>query len=92
MGGETIPNGWWMYDKDLSLAGIESTEHWKMEPSYYKAPEHSLDLLDIIEMFDLPFHVANIWKYTLRYKQKNGIEDLRKAHTYLERLIEKERK
>lgn len=30
---------------------------------------------------------ANAIKYLWRWKQKNGIEDLRKAHWYIERLI-----
>lgn len=32
----------------------------------------------------------NIWKYTYRYKMKGGIEDLKKAEFYLNRLIKKE--
>lgn len=31
--------------------------------------------------------VANIEKYLERYRDKNGMEDLMKAKTYLERLI-----
>lgn len=31
---------------------------------------------------------GNVLKYMLRYKQKNGIEDLKKAQTYLTWLIE----
>ena len=30
---------------------------------------------------------ANVIKYVWRYEEKNGIEDLRKARWYLERLI-----
>ena len=33
---------------------------------------------------------GNIYKYTYRYKDKNGIEDLKKAQWYLNKLIEKE--
>jgi len=31
---------------------------------------------------------GNIFKYVWRYEYKNGVEDLRKAKWYLERLIE----
>lgn len=31
---------------------------------------------------------GNVLKYMLRYKEKNGIEDLRKAQTYLTWLID----
>jgi len=34
----------------------------------------------------------NIIKYVLRYKDKNGIEDLKKAAEYLNRLIDHEEK
>jgi len=33
---------------------------------------------------------GNIFKYMWRYKEKNGIEDLRKANWYLEKLIKLE--
>ena len=33
---------------------------------------------------------GNIYKYTYRYKDKNGVEDLKKAQWYLNKLIEKE--
>lgn len=36
--------------------------------------------------------VANILKYVWRFKRKNGIEDLKKARWYLEKLIENEEK
>ena len=35
------------------------------------------------------FLVGNVLKYLLRYRHKNGVEDLRKAQWYLNRLIEK---
>lgn len=33
------------------------------------------------------FCVANIIKYLFRYEEKNGVEDVRKAKWYLERLL-----
>lgn len=36
------------------------------------------------------FLQGNVLKYMLRYKDKNGLEDLRKAKTYLTWLIEEE--
>jgi hypothetical protein len=33
---------------------------------------------------------GNVIKYLWRYKQKNGVEDLRKARWYLDKLIEEE--
>lgn len=34
------------------------------------------------------FYLANTLKYLIRYKNKNGLEDLKKAKDYLNRLIE----
>lgn len=38
------------------------------------------------------FYKANIYKYTHRYKQKNGIEDLKKVEVYVDQLIKLEEK
>jgi len=37
---------------------------------------------------DLGFCEGNVIKYVTRYKNKNGVEDLKKAKHYLELLIE----
>lgn len=31
---------------------------------------------------------GNVWKYTSRYDKKNGIEDLKKAAAYINKMIE----
>jgi hypothetical protein len=33
------------------------------------------------------FYWGNVIKYVARWKDKGGLEDLKKAHDYLERLI-----
>lgn len=38
------------------------------------------------------FYKGNIYKYTHRYKQKNGIEDLKKVKIYVDQLIKLEEK
>ena len=38
------------------------------------------------------FMMGNVIKYVARWQEKNGIEDLRKASHYLEKLIEVELK
>ena len=38
------------------------------------------------------FYKANIYKYTHRYKEKNGIEDLKKVKVYVDQLIKLEEK
>lgn len=61
------------------------------KPSYYESNTHGIDVLDVIEMFNLGFHEGNIFKYICRWKNKNGLEDLQKAKEYLDRLIAKEK-
>jgi hypothetical protein len=46
---------------------------------------------DIIDAWDMCYYSGNILKYLLRYKYKNGVEDLEKAKHYLEYLIKKEK-
>ena len=44
---------------------------------------------DIISEWKLDFWEGNIVKYILRYKDKDGVRDLKKAKHYLEYLIER---
>lgn len=37
------------------------------------------------------YHLGNTLKYLLRYRKKNGIEDLEKAKVHMDWLIEKEK-
>lgn len=66
-----------------------------IKPDYYKS--NGKDLLDRFEEGLLTkdevrgFYKGNIIKYTVRYKNKNGIEDLLKVKTYTQRLIKFER-
>lgn len=53
-------------------------------PPHYKGKK--FESIDIIEDFDLGFHLGNAIKYILRAgKKENKVEDLKKAIWYLER-------
>lgn len=60
-------------------------------PHHYKQGKY--ETIDVIDsMTGMSYHsyyVGNIIKYISRYKFKNGIEDLKKARWYLDRLIAK---
>lgn len=43
--------------------------------------------LDVIEAWSLGYHEGNILKYIARWREKGGVQDLRKAAEYLRRLI-----
>ena len=59
-------------------------------PSHYNYAK--MEVIEVIDAFDCNFEQGNIIKYVLRYKHKNGLEDLSKAMWYLQHLIEKEEK
>ena len=56
--------------------------------SHYKM--HKIQPIDFIYDNEIGFIEGNIIKYLMRHKQKNGLEDLKKALHYLQILIEKE--
>ena len=62
-------------------------------PKHYKA-KNGLEVIDVIEAFTANLegyeatHTGNVIKYICRWKEKNGLEDLKKAQWYLNRLIE----
>ena len=45
---------------------------------------------DVVSLFGLGFLDGNALKYLLRWRHKNGIEDLKKARHYIDKLIETE--
>lgn len=63
-------------------------------PEHYQTSK-GLETIDVIEAFteDLTgmeaVCTANALKYICRWKKKNGVQDLKKAKWYLEKLIEK---
>ena len=59
-------------------------------PVHYRLGE--IEPWDYIIANHLSFLEGNIVKYITRWKYKNGIEDLRKAKVYLDKLIEVEQK
>lgn len=56
--------------------------------SHYK--EYQIQPLEFIYKNKIPFIEANIIKYILRHRMKNGLEDLRKAEHYLKILMQLE--
>ena len=54
-------------------------------PQHYS--QYKIEPVEFITQNRLNYLQGNIIKYIVRYKQKNGIEDLEKAKTYLQYLI-----
>lgn len=55
--------------------------------SHY-AKHGELQHWDVVDHFNLDYFQGQITKYVMRWKDKNGIEDLKKAQHFLEKYIE----
>lgn len=55
-----------------------------VKPDHYALP---IDVTTFCAENEIGFIEGNIIKYVVRYKKKNGLEDLEKAKEYLNRLI-----
>ena len=80
-------------NKDLSWYNGDNI----ISPNHY-ASDKGFEVFDVQEAFihELKGMAASYWcnivKYILRFQKKNGVEDLKKAKYYLEKLIEEEGK
>lgn len=63
------------------------SDDFQINPAHYKA--RNIEVIEVIEAFELDFCRANAIKYILRAKKKheNPIIDIQKAIWYLERYI-----
>jgi hypothetical protein len=77
-------------DVEVDLASIMLDDPIE-RPSHYTV--HTIQPIDVIEAWELPFHAACVVKYIGRYRYKGTpLEDLRKARWYLDRFIKAETK
>ena len=76
-------------NKDLSWYNEDNI----ISPNHYTS-DKGIEVFDVQEAFihELKGMAASYWcnivKYILRFQRKNGVEDLKKAKYYLEKLIE----
>lgn len=56
-----------------------------INPAYYR--RGGVEVIDVIEAYDLGYRLGNVVKYVLRAARKGGKEDLQKAAWYLNREI-----
>jgi hypothetical protein len=62
-------------------------------PSHYQSASGRIEVIDIIEEFNLGFHLGNVVKYVLRSPLKGAaLQDLDKARWYLDREIKLRKK
>ena len=82
---------------DIYTENIRPGEMYKLKwVEEYKSPkqvggDHYQHLnpqpWDILEAWNLGWCASNVIKYVARHRQKNGLEDLKKARHYLDKLI-----
>lgn len=56
-----------------------------INPSYYR--KGKMEVIDFILDQKMTYLEGSVVKYITRWKEKNGIEDLRKAEWFLQKLI-----
>lgn len=55
------------------------------KPPHYT---HEIEPIDVIEAWELGFHLGNVVKYMARYEHKGTkVQDLKKALWYLDRYV-----
>lgn len=63
----------------------EVTSDNVMHPAHYS--QWTMEPIEFIAINNLPWWLANIIKYTMRFEKKDGLQDLYKARSYLEMKI-----
>lgn len=85
-------------DEPLQSLNDQYAEIEKVRQDSINSPSHyadsTIECIDAMEAMMTPeqfigYLRGNVFKYQWRYEKKNGIEDLKKAQWYLERLTEK---
>lgn len=64
---------------------IANPERTQVGGNHYT--KHKIQPFDVIVDYDLDFFEASAVKYLLRYRDKNGLEDLKKAQHYVNMLV-----
>lgn len=73
-----------MDETGKTSGGIQSTQ---VGGKHY---QRAIQPWDIISEWELDYWEGNVLKYLLRWKHKDGVQDLQKAKHYLEYIIERE--
>jgi predicted dinucleotide-utilizing enzyme len=87
----------WMVKQYVgSLAEATAQEQRDRAWNLINRPPHytsgSIECWDYVVSQRLGFLEGNVVKYVTRYRHKNGLEDLKKARQYLEKLISEQEK
>ena len=70
-------------EETVTLKELQEIKKDNIIPTYYHKGDY--DVIEFCNKYEIGFVTGNIIKYIVRYKNKNGIEDLKKAKEYLGR-------
>ena len=76
----------------VNSKNYECDDKMVSHPDHYQS-ESGLEVIDVIEAFTAKLKgieatdTGNVIKYILRWKEKNGLQDLKKCMWYLQHLI-----
>lgn len=80
-----LKHGFHPYEPVVAVNSARSTQ---VGGSHYQTAS-GMQPFDVIDAFELDFYEGNALKYLLRWRKKNGVEDLKKAQHYINVLIER---
>lgn len=78
---DKLPRASFGYDAEAPLQGQIGGDHYKDMP---------IQVVEFCHRNGIGFVAGNIIKYTCRYRQKGGRDDLLKARHYIDMLLEME--
>ena len=84
---------WMIKFKHVRGNVMQTNDQMVNHPSHYQS-ESGLEVIDVIRAFTSDMtgmeavDTANVIKYICRWKNKNGLQDLKKAMWYLQHLID----
>ena len=64
---------------------MNSKEKDNIKPDHYG--DGKIDVISFCQANNLDFMQGNVIKYITRYRKKNGLEDVRKAVEYINRIL-----
>lgn len=77
---------------DNEVGFYVAADPWKTQVGGAHYSKYAIQPTEYILKNGLPFCEGNVIKYTTRWRDKGGIEDLKKARHYLDILISEEEK
>lgn len=79
----------WPTKEELETMKVKPAKDKQVGGDHYQGG--TMQPFDVIDAFGLDFYEGSAVKYLLRWRKKNGVEDLEKAKHYIEILIEREK-